>query len=112
MEALTAAKDLHDRGVNIVITTLGIDLKTSGGQLVFGMMCQIAQFERELIRERVTAGMAEAKRRGTLIGRRHILTPHQRAEAARMHLVDGKSLGAVAKHFNCGRTVIHRAIKG
>jgi DNA invertase Pin-like site-specific DNA recombinase len=112
LEALTAAKDLHDRGVNIVITTLGIDLKTSGGQLVFGMMCQIAQFERELIRERVTAGMAEAKRRGTLIGRRHTLTPHQRAEAARMHLVDGKSLGAVAKHFNCGRTVIHRAIKG
>jgi putative DNA-invertase from lambdoid prophage Rac len=112
LDALRAAEDLDARGVHIVITTLGIDLKTPAGRLVFGMMCQIAEFERELIRERVTAGMAEAKRRGTLIGRRHTLAPHQRAEAARMHLVDGKSLGAIAKHFNCGRTVVHRAIKG
>lgn len=112
LDALDAAKKMDARGVHIVITTLGIDLKTPAGRLVFGMMSQIAEFERELIRERVTAGMAEAKRRGTLIGRRHTLTPHQRVEAARMHLVDGKSLGAVAKHFNCGRTVVHRAIKG
>ena len=53
LDALQTAKDLDARGVHIVITTLGIDLKTPAGRLVFGMMAQIAEFERELIRDRV-----------------------------------------------------------
>jgi DNA invertase Pin-like site-specific DNA recombinase len=111
LDALQTARDLDARGVGIVITTLGIDLKTPGGRLVFGLMCQIAEFERELIRDRVTAGMAEAKRRGKHVGRRHTLKPHQRAEAARMHLVDGKSLSEVAALLGCGRTVVFRAVQ-
>ena len=82
--------------ISIVITTLGIDMKAAAGRLVFGMMCQIAEFERELIRERVTAGMADAKRRGKHVGRKYTLTTHQRAEAARLHKQEGKSLGAIA----------------
>jgi DNA invertase Pin-like site-specific DNA recombinase len=111
LDALQTARDLDARGVHIVITTLGIDLKTPGGRLVFGMMAQIAEFERELIRDRVTAGMAEAKRRGVHVGRRNTLKPHQRAEAAKMHLEDGKSLGEVAALFGCGRTVVFRAVQ-
>jgi DNA invertase Pin-like site-specific DNA recombinase len=84
LESLNTAKELDDRGVHIVITTLGIDLKTPGGRLVFGMMVQIAEFERELIRERVKAGMADAKKRGVHTGRKHTLRPHQRAEAVRL----------------------------
>jgi DNA invertase Pin-like site-specific DNA recombinase len=76
------------------------------------MMVQIAEFERELIRERVIAGMAEAKTRNVAIGRKHTLRPHQRAEAARMHLEEGKSIGAIAALFGCGRTVVHRAVQG
>jgi DNA invertase Pin-like site-specific DNA recombinase len=112
LDALQTAKDLDARGVAIVITTLGIDLKTPGGRLVFGMMSQIAEFERELIRDRVTAGMAEAKKRGTHIGRKHTLKPSQRIAAAKMHLEEGKSIGEIAALFGCGRTVVHRAIKG
>lgn len=111
LEALKTAQDLDERGVSIIITTLGIDLKTPGGRLVFGMMAQIAEFERELIRDRVKAGMADAKKRGVHTGRKHTLRPHQRAEAARMHS-EGKSLGEIAAMFGCGRTVIHRAIHG
>jgi DNA invertase Pin-like site-specific DNA recombinase len=111
LDALQTAKDLDARGVHIVITTLGIDLKTSAGRLVFGMMAQIAEFERELIRDRVKAGMADAKKRGVHAGRKHTLRPHQRAEAARLHHEEGKSLGAIAALFGCGRTVVYRAIK-
>jgi DNA invertase Pin-like site-specific DNA recombinase len=111
LDALNTAKDLDGRGVHIVITTLGIDLKTPGGRLVFGMMAQIAEFERELIRDRVIGGMAEAKGRGQHMGRRHTLRPNQRAEAARLHLEEGKSIGAIAALFGCGRTVVHRAIQ-
>ena len=111
LDALQTAKDLDARGVHIVITTLGIDLKTAGGRLVFGMMAQIAEFERELIRDRVKAGMADAKKRGVHTGRKHTLRPHQRAEAARLHHEEGKSLGDSAALFACGRTVVHRAIQ-
>lgn len=111
LESLNTAKDLDERGVHIVITTLGIDLKTSAGRLVFGMMVQIAEFERELIRERVKAGMADAKKRGVHTGRKHTLRPHQRAEAARLHNEEGKSFGTIAALFGCGRTVVYRAIQ-
>ena len=83
--------------MHIVITTLGIDLKTPAGRLVFGMMSQISEFERELIRERVKAGMTEARKRGVHTGRKHKLTPSQRAEAARMHHCDGKSLAQIGR---------------
>jgi DNA invertase Pin-like site-specific DNA recombinase len=111
LDALQTARDLDTRGVHIVISSLGVDLKTPAGRLVFGLMAQIAEFERELIRERVTAGMAEAKKRGVHAGRRHTLKPHQRAEAARLHLDEGKSLGEVAALFGCGRTVVFRAVQ-
>ena len=111
LAALQTAKALDARGVPIVITTLGVDLKTPAGRLVFGMMAQMAEFERELIRERVKAGMADAKRRKVHVGRKNRLRPHQRAEAARLHLVEGKSLGEVAALFGCGRTVVHRAVQ-
>jgi len=62
LDALNIARDLDARGVHIVITTLGVDLKTPSGRLVFGLMAQIAEFERELIRERVTAGIAALER--------------------------------------------------
>jgi DNA invertase Pin-like site-specific DNA recombinase len=110
LDALQTAKELDERGVHIVVTTLGVDLKTPAGRLVFGVMCQIAEFEREQIRERVIAGMAEAKRRGQHCGRKHTLKPHQRAEAARMR-AEGKTLGEIAALFGCGRTVVHRAVQ-
>ena len=110
LDALQTARELDARGVHIVISSLGVDLKTPAGRLVFGMMAQIAEFERELIRERVTAGMADARKRGVHTGRRNRLKPHQRAEAARLHLVEGRSLGEVAALFGCGRTVVFRAV--
>jgi DNA invertase Pin-like site-specific DNA recombinase len=97
LDALDTAKDLDARGVRIVITTLGIDLKTPAGRLVYGVLAQIAEFERELIKECVTAGIAAARKRGVAFGRRHTLRPNQRAEAVRMHLEEGKSIGAIAR---------------
>lgn len=111
LDALQIAKDLDGRGVHIVITTLGVDLKTPAGRMVFGVMMQIAEFERALIKDRVQAGVADAQARGVKFGRRYTLGPHQRAEAARMHLHEGKSIGAIAALFRCGRTVVFRAVQ-
>ena len=54
--------------------------------------------------------MADAKARGKHVGRRHTLKPSQRAEAVRLHL-EGKSLGAIADMFGCGKSIVFRAVK-
>ena len=110
LDALNLVQRLDEAGVRIVITTLGVDLKTPAGRLVLGMMIQIAAFERDLIIERTNAGLAATKSRGTVLGRRHSLTTHQRAEAARMVLDEERSLGEVAQLLRVGRTIVHRAV--
>jgi len=109
-DALSTAERLDKAGVRIIITTLGLDLKTPTGKLVYVILSQVAEFEKELIRERVTAGLAATKARGTVLGRRHTLTSHQRKEAARIVNEEGKSLAQVAALFRCARSVVHRAV--
>ena len=99
LDALNLVQRLDEAGVRIVITTLGLDLRTPAGRLVLGMIIQIAAFERDLIIERTNAGLAATKARGTVLGRRHSLTAHQRAETARMVLDEGKSLGESAGSY-------------
>ena len=64
LDALQTAERLRAVGIGLVITTLGVDITKEAGRLVFGLMAQIAEFERGLIRERVNAGLKAAKARG------------------------------------------------
>jgi DNA invertase Pin-like site-specific DNA recombinase len=57
------------------------DTTSSQGRLLVPMLAAIAEFERELIRERTSAGRNQAKANGVCFGRKPKLTPHQRAEA-------------------------------
>jgi len=66
---ITTAENLEERGIGLVSLTESIDTTTPGGVLVFHVFGAIAQFERALIRERTTAGLAEARRRGRKGGR-------------------------------------------
>jgi DNA invertase Pin-like site-specific DNA recombinase len=54
-----------------------IDTTTAGGRLVFGIFASLAEFERELIRERTVAGLSAARARGRKGGRRFTLTKSQ-----------------------------------
>jgi len=68
--------DLSQRGVGFkVLTGAAIDTTTSQGRMLFGVLASLAEFERELIRERVTAGLAAARARGRKGGRKPALTP-------------------------------------
>ena len=71
---------LNDRGVGLrVLTGQGaqIDTTTAGGRLVFGIFASLAEFERELIRERTMAGLSAARSRGRKGGRKFALTKAQ-----------------------------------
>lgn len=67
--------DLEKRGVGFrVLTGSPIDTTTASGKLVFGIFASLAEFERELIRERTMAGLASARARGRVGGRPRAMT--------------------------------------
>ena len=72
-----------------------IDTTRPEGRFILGVFASLAEFERELVRERTRAGMAAAKRRGRHVGRPRRLTPHQ-LDHARDLIADGKETKAGA----------------
>jgi DNA invertase Pin-like site-specific DNA recombinase len=60
---------LKSRGVDFISLTESIDTTTPGGKLIFHLMGALAEFERDLIRERTNAGLAAARARGRVGGR-------------------------------------------
>ncbi|PPK07065.1 resolvase [Klebsiella pneumoniae] len=77
---VNTVKDLSDRNIGLrVLTGKGaqIDTTTASGRMVFGIFATLAEFERDLIRERTVAGLAAARARGRKGGRRFALTKAQ-----------------------------------
>src|SRR3954454_7506761 len=70
-------RGLQERGVGFRSLQEQIDTTTSGGKLVFHVFGALAEFERDLIRERTHAGLVAARARGRLFGRPKALAPQQ-----------------------------------
>jgi DNA invertase Pin-like site-specific DNA recombinase len=101
LDLLTMLKDLEARGVGF--KSLGdptIDTTSAHGELLLTMLGAIATFERRLIRQRCSEGIARAKAEGRHLGRKPALNVHQRREALRM-LADGETQRAVARLLGC-----------
>src|SRR5215217_3614178 len=69
--------ELNDRKIGFKSLTEQIDTTTSGGKLIFHIFGALAEFERDIIRERTNAGLEAARARGRRGGRRKTLTPKQ-----------------------------------
>jgi DNA invertase Pin-like site-specific DNA recombinase len=102
---VTALNDFRARGVEFVSVQDGIDTSTAAGRMVFGVIAALAEFERELIVERVQAGLAAAARRGRRGGR-----PKARVELgrARAMLAAGMTKQAVAAELGVGVATLLR----
>jgi len=106
---LALCRDLEQRGVGLRILGLGVDTSTPTGRLVLTLLAAVSEMERELIRERVLSGMAEAKRQGRTGGRPRALTDAQRAVALQQHAA-GSTPAEIASLFGCSRRSIERVI--
>src|SRR5882762_8932979 len=92
---LSVAKELEALSVGLVVTEQALDTTTPSGRLLFHVLASVAEFERDLIRDRVRAGMQRAKAQGKHLGRR-ARPSIDTVEAGRL-LADGLSLRPVAR---------------
>src|SRR5262249_48843326 len=83
------------------------DTSTMHGRLLVTVLGGIAQFERELIRERTDEGRIRAKARGVRFGRPHKLTPHQRREILE-RIAAGEIQADLARTYNAGEATTSR----
>lgn len=105
---VTTIEDLAAYGVSFISLRDNLDLSTPSGRLMMHIIAAMAEFERELIRERVTAGIQAAKRRGTKIGRPRAGISPERVRAMR---AEGTPWRAIAKRFNVGTGTVVRALQ-
>jgi DNA invertase Pin-like site-specific DNA recombinase len=106
---LDVAETLRERGVALRSLTEHIDTGTAAGTKLYAVLGAVAQFERDIIRERTFSGLVAAKRRGERLGRRPALSLVQVREAKPM-LERGECVAYVARAMRVGRSTIYRAI--
>jgi len=86
------------------------DTTTPAGKLMVTVMGGVAEFERELIRERCEEGIERAKRKGTKFGRPSALDASQRRRIAERYTA-GETMAELAQEYECGETTIWRALQ-
>jgi len=102
--------DLQARGVTLVSLTEQIDTSSPGGKLVFHVFGAMAEFERDLIRERTHAGLAAARARGRKGGRPSVWTPEKVAAAKAMHGSGAQDVSSIARALGVSRASVYRAL--
>lgn len=113
-DLISIINDLDNRQVEFTSITDNIETSTPSGKLMFHIFGALAEFERNLIRERTSAGLKAARARGKLGGRKRKLTSHQ-IEMAKSLLdrPDNKlTVEEVAKQLSVSRATLFRALKG
>ncbi len=105
-------KGLKERGIEFISLTEQIDTTTPGGKLIFHLMGALAEFERDLIRERTNAGLAAARARGRVGGRpRKLKTTGKVALARRMFADQSHSIPEICAALGISRATLYRYVK-
>ena len=102
-------QDVHAKGVDLYLHQQNIDTSTPSGKAMFQMVGVFAEFERSMIRERVMAGLARARKEGKVLGRPK---SSEATEAAILKLrAEGRGMLAIAKELGVGTSVVQRVLK-
>ena len=101
---------LQDKGVGFRSLTEGIDTTTPTGTLVFHIFGALAEFERELIRERTQAGLRAARARGRKGGRKPKMTKRKVKAASKLLADPETSIDAVCETIGVSRATLYRYV--
>src|SRR3984957_7051840 len=103
---VNALEEFRALGIEFVSIHEGVDTSTPNGRLIFGIFASIAEFERELIRDRVRSGLAAARARGKRLGRPKVSVDLD--EISRLREA-GDSWSTVGKKLGLGEGTVRRA---
>lgn len=107
-QLVNALEDFRALGIEFVSLHEGVDTSTPNGRLVFGIFASIAEFERELIRDRVRSGLASAKARGKRLGRPRRIVDDSRIASLRR---SGASWAKIGAALGVGEGTVRRAFQ-
>lgn len=107
---LDLVADLQLRGIGLRSLTESIDTSTPGGKLIFHVFAALAEFERDLIRERTQAGLAAARARGRVGGRPTVWTPEKLRTAKAMRDSGEHDVASIARVLGVSRASVYRAL--
>jgi DNA invertase Pin-like site-specific DNA recombinase len=107
---ITTMTDLEERGIGFKSLTENIDTTTSGGKLIFHIFGALAEFERNLIRERTQAGLTAARERGRKGGRPNALTGKQRSIALDLY-EKHHPIAEICRTLKISKATLYRSIK-
>jgi DNA invertase Pin-like site-specific DNA recombinase len=107
-DLLATLQELEHLGVGFVSLTEALDLTTPAGRAMAGLLAIFAEFEREILRERTRAGLADARENGKRLGRPATAAIHA-SEIWKLHR-DGVSKSEIARSLEIGRTSVRRIL--
>lgn len=107
-DLLATLQELEHLGVGFVSLTEALDLTTPAGRAMAGLLAVFAEFEREILRERVRAGLAQARQNGQRLGRP--LTAGLQSDQVRKLHRAGVSKAEIARRLEIGRTSVRRIL--
>jgi DNA invertase Pin-like site-specific DNA recombinase len=107
---ISTMSDLEERGIGFKSLTENIDTTNSGGKLIFHIFGALAEFERNLIRERTQAGLTAAKDRGRKGGRPKALSAKQLSIARDLY-EKRHTIAEICRMLKISRATLYRSIK-
>jgi putative DNA-invertase from lambdoid prophage Rac len=107
-DLLATLQELEHLGVGFVSLTEALDLTTPAGRAMAALLAVFAEFEREILRERVRAGLAHARQNGQRLGRP--VTAGLQADKVRKLHRAGVSKSEIARRLDIGRTSVRRIL--
>src|SRR5512142_54232 len=102
---------LQERGIGLKSVQEQIDTTTSGGKLVFHVFGALAEFERDLIRERTQAGLTAARARGRLGGRPRALDPRKVQIAQALYRDKTNAIADTCRTLHISRVTLYRYLE-
>lgn len=107
-DLVSTLQELQHLSVGFVSLTEALDLTTPAGRAMAGLLSVFAEFEREILRERVCAGLAHARQQGKRLGRPPSVV-QKHAEARKLHW-QGSSKSEIARRLQISRTSVRRLL--
>jgi DNA invertase Pin-like site-specific DNA recombinase len=110
-DLLVITEEIKDKGVHLKSLKETIDTTSAQGKFFFHITAAFSQFERDLIAERTKEGLASARSRGKLGGRRSKLTDRDKATVKKLYDAKELTVAEICRTYGISRPTLYKAVK-